>query len=186
MPGHSAGINPPYDPEQAQKLLAEAGYPGGQGFPFIDAWTWQGIKARADCLHSQWRDNLGVQVAWDVMDFSQFIDRVDSAPAHIVKTVWMPDYPDPDSVLRASPIRRRTHWRNETYDSLVDRARRVLDQGERLELYAQADRILVEEDVVVIPLTYMWSHYLVKPWVRKLPTSAINEWLWKDFVIEAH
>jgi len=53
-------------------------------------------------------------------------------------------------------------------------------------LYAQADRILVEEEVVVMPLTYMWSHILVKPWVRKFPASAINEWLWKDFIIETH
>jgi len=57
---------------------------------------------------------------------------------------------------------------------------------ERLELYAQADRILVEQQAVVMPLTYMWSHALVKPWVRKYPASAINEWLWKDFVIEPH
>ena len=149
------------------------------------AWTWQGIKNRAECLHEQWGENLGVEITWEVMDFTQFMESVDRAPVHIIQTVWMPDYPDPDSVLRASPIRRRTHWRNEAFDRLVEEARQVLDQEERLGLYTQADRILVEEQAVVIPLTYMWSHMLVKPWVRKLPTSAINEWLWKVFVIEA-
>jgi ABC-type oligopeptide transport system substrate-binding subunit len=186
MPGHSAAIGPPYDPEQARGLLAEAGYPGGRGFPFVDAWTWQGIKNRAEYLQAQWQDNLGIEIAWEVMEFSQFIERVDKEPMHMIQTVWMPDYPDPDSVLRASPVRRRAHWWNDTYNGLVEKARRVLDQGERLKFYAQADQILVEEEVVVIPLTYMWSHMLVKPWVRKLPTSAINEWLWKDFVIEPH
>jgi len=186
MPGHSAYIGLSYDPEQAQELLAEAGFPGGEGFPAIDALTWQGIKARADCLQEQWRNNLGVEIAWQVKDFSQFIESVDEAPVHMIQTVWMPDYPDPDSVLRASPIRRRTHWRNEEYNRLVEEARRVLDQEERMDLYSQADRLLVEEEAVVIPLTYMWSHLLVKPWVRKLPKSAINEWLWKDFVIEPH
>jgi ABC-type oligopeptide transport system substrate-binding subunit len=53
-------------------------------------------------------------------------------------------------------------------------------------LYAQADRLLVEKEAVVIPLTYMWSHMLVKPWVRKIPASTHNEWLWKDIVIESH
>jgi ABC-type oligopeptide transport system substrate-binding subunit/class 3 adenylate cyclase len=186
MPGHSAGIAPLYDPEQARGLLAQAGFPGGHGFPVVDAWTWQGIKNRAECLQEQWGENLGVEIAWEIMDFSQFIEKVDTAPVHMIQTVWMPDYPDPDSVLRASPIRRRTHWQNEAYDGLVEKARRVLDQEERLGLYAQADRILIEQQAVVIPLTYMWSHMLVKPWVRKLPTSAINEWLWKIFVIEAH
>jgi ABC-type oligopeptide transport system substrate-binding subunit/class 3 adenylate cyclase len=186
IPGHSEGIGQHYDPKQARRLLTEAGYPEGHGFPVVDAWTWQSIKSRAECLQEQWWDNLGVKINWKVMDFSQFIEGVDRTPVHIIKTVWMPDYPDPDSILRASPFRRRAHWQNEVYDRLVEKARRVLDQRERLELYAQADRILVEEEAVVIPLTYMWSHMLVKPWVRKLPKSAINEWLWKDFVIEAN
>jgi ABC-type oligopeptide transport system substrate-binding subunit/class 3 adenylate cyclase len=186
MPGHSADIGLPYDPGQAQELLAKAGFPGGEGFPAIDALTWQGIKARADYLQEQWRNNLGVEIAWEVKDFSQFIESVDETPVHMIQTVWMPDYPDPDSVLRASPIRRRTHWQHEKYDRLVEEARRVLDQEQRMDLYSKADRILVVEEAVIIPLTYMWSHLLVKPWVRKLPKSAINEWLWKNFVIEPH
>ena len=186
VPGHTKSFGQPYDPEKAQELLAEAGYPGGQGFPSIIAWTWQGIKNRAEFLQTQWMEILGIKIAWHVMDFSEFIHRVDREPSHIIQTVWMPDYPDPDSVLRASPIRRRAHWQNEAFERLVGKARRVLDQEERLTLYAQADRMMVEDDVVLIPLTYMWSHILIKPWVQKFPASAINEWLWKDFVIEPH
>jgi oligopeptide transport system substrate-binding protein len=186
VPGHSTSFGQPYDAEQAQELLAEAGYPGGKGFPSVNAWTWQGIKNRAEFLQAHWMEILGVQIAWDVMGFSEFIHRVDREPAHMIQTVWMPDYPDPDSVLRASPIRRRAHWQNDAFERLVEKARRVLDQENRMELYAQADKIMVEDEVVLIPLTYMWSHILVKPWVREFPVSAINEWLWKDFVIEPH
>jgi oligopeptide transport system substrate-binding protein len=186
VPGHAADISPPYDPELARQLLSEAGYPGGHTFPKVDAWTWQGIKNRADFLQDQWRDNLGVEINWNVMEFPVFIEKVDQAQMHIIQTAWMPDYPDPDSILRASPVRGRANWRDEAFETLVEKARRVLDQGERLKIYAKADRIMVQEQVVVMPLTYMWSHILVKPWVRKFPTSAINEWLWKDFIIEAH
>ena len=67
----------------------------------------------------------------------------------------------------------------------LEKARRVLDQEERLRLYSQADKILIEE-AAVIPLTYSWSHTLVKPWVRQFPALALNQWRWKNIIIEAH
>ena len=59
-----------------------------------------------------------------------------------------------------------------------------MDQEERMELYQQADRILVQE-APIMPLIYGRLHLLVKPWVRKYPTSAIEQRFWKDVVIEA-
>jgi len=186
VPGHSTNFGLPYNPEKAQETLAEAGYPGGQGFPRVKAWTWEGLRNRAEYLQAQWMEILGIDIAWEVMDFPRFIQGVDREAVNMIQTVWMPDYPDPDSVLRASPIRRRAHWQNRVFERLVEEARRAQDQSERLQLYAQADRMMVEDEVVLIPLTYMWSHILIKPWVRRFPASAINEWLWKDFVIEPH
>jgi oligopeptide transport system substrate-binding protein len=95
----------------------------------------------------------------------------------------MADYPDPDSFLRTGNIQQRTRWQNDSYDDLVEKARRVLEQYERLRLYEEADRILIDE-VVIIPLTYSWSHTLVKPWVRKFPASSLNQWLWKDILVD--
>ena len=80
--------------------------------------------------------------------------------------------------------RYETGWRNETYDRLVEEARRLTDQGERMKLYGQADRILVEE-AAIIPLYYGREHWLVKPWVSKYPLSPSRRF-WKDVVIEAH
>jgi ABC-type oligopeptide transport system substrate-binding subunit len=60
-----------------------------------------------------------------------------------------------------------------------------MNQVERLELYRQADRLLIEE-APVVPLTYERRHLLVKPWVSHYPTSAIQSAFWKDAVIEPH
>jgi len=77
------------------------------------------------------------------------------------------------------------NWRNEAYHGLVEEARSLIDQGERMKLYEQADSILVGESPV-IPLYYARRHLLVKPWVRKYPISPTTRRFWKDVIIEPH
>jgi ABC-type oligopeptide transport system substrate-binding subunit len=98
---------------------------------------------------------------------------------------WSADYPDPDTFLRTSEWRATGRWQNEVYDALVEGARRVMNQRERMRMYEQAERIMVEE-APVLPLIYMRSHLFVKPWVRKYPTSPQKLWFWKDVIIESH
>jgi ABC-type transport system substrate-binding protein len=82
-------------------------------------------------------------------------------------------------------VQQRTLWQDKTYDELVEMARRIPDQGKRLEYYAQADKILIES-AAIIPISYSWSHALVKPWVRNFPALALSQWHWKDLIIDAH
>jgi ABC-type oligopeptide transport system substrate-binding subunit len=60
-----------------------------------------------------------------------------------------------------------------------------MDQEERMRLYRQADRILVEE-APILPIGYHRSHRLVKPWVCRYPTSPMGSHFWKDVIIEPH
>ncbi|NOZ28314.1 MAG: AAA family ATPase [Chloroflexi bacterium] len=184
VPGHSSGIGLPYDPGLARQLLAEAGYPGGRGLPAVESLTGDDDAVR-EYLGAQWRENLGAEIKWETAEYGVLRDRVDREPPHMFILSWGAAYPDPDFFLRVSPARRDSRWRSETYDGLVEQARRVTDQKERMRLYRQADRILVEE-AVIMPLTYGRMHLLVKPWVRKFPTSAIRQWFWKDVIIEPH
>jgi len=185
MPGYSAGIGLPYDPERARQFLTEAGYPGGRSFPTVDSLVPHDREFLSEYLQAQWRESLGVEIPWESMEWSLFLDRQHRESPHIFLSGWLADYPDPDSLLRASPIRRHTGWQNAVYDGLVEEARRVMDQEERMKLYGQADRILVEE-AAIVPLTYERLHLLVKPWVRRYPTSPIKYWFWKDVIIEPH
>jgi ABC-type oligopeptide transport system substrate-binding subunit/tetratricopeptide (TPR) repeat protein len=184
MPGHSPGIGLPYDPELGRRLLAEAGFPGGRGFPIVHALTLTDIEPAFDHLQKQWHDNLGLEITWETMELAELDERILSNPPALFSLCWVADYPDPDSFLRVA-VQLHTRWRNEVFVDLVERARRVPDQGERMKLYGQADRILVEE-APIMPLGYEREHLLVKPWVRKYLTSALKLPFWKDVIIEPH
>jgi len=82
-------------------------------------------------------------------------------------------------------FRGYTGWQNEAYDTLVNKARQVLDQEERIRLYREADRVLIE-GAAIMPLAYFRTHLLVKPWVTRYPVSALRTVFWKDVIIEPH
>ena len=185
MPGHSPGIGLPYDPEEARRLLAEAGYPGGRGFPVVRAVTFRGIEATVEYLQAQWRENLGVEVPCQAVRFGEYGEWGGGEPPHISISAWQADYPDPDNFLRVGLQSACRGWRCEAYDRLVNEARRTIDQRERMGLYRQADRILIEQAPVIPWVHLRWS-LLVKPWVKRYPASAIRQWFWKDVIIEPH
>ena len=181
MPGHSPGIALPYDPEHARQLLSEAGFPGGRGFPTVElmATTDPASRLASEYLQAQLNDNLGIDTAWEPTEFETYVRRIEKDPPHLFLWGWVADYPDPDNFLRECNIPAKTCWQNEDYDRLVEQARRIMNQEQRMVLYRQADRILIEE-APIMPVCYYRMHLLVKPWVKRYPGS------WKDVVIEPH
>jgi ABC-type transport system substrate-binding protein len=187
MPGHSPDIGLPYDPEAARRILAEAGYPDGRGFPEIDCLARDdpGHDLACEYLQSLWLENLGIDVDWKLVEWGTFYDLFSERTPQLWMVGWYADYPDPDDFLRVPWWLRLGGWQNPAYDELVEGARRVLDQPERMRMYQQADRMLVEE-APLVPLCYGRYHMLVKPWVKELFTSSLKWWSWKDVILEPH
>jgi ABC-type oligopeptide transport system substrate-binding subunit len=182
--GHSAGIGLPHDPVEARRLLAEAGYPGGRGFPEVNLPTDHRRIRHGEYLQAQWRENLGIEITRDIMDWGALLDRLDNKPPHLFCIGETADYPDPDDFLRVRAT-FATRWMNQTYSGLVEKAGRTTDQGERTRTYQAADRLLIEE-ASIMPFAYGRCHLLVKPWVKRCPTSATKFWFWKDVIIDPH
>jgi ABC-type oligopeptide transport system substrate-binding subunit/DNA-binding SARP family transcriptional activator len=180
LPGHSPDIGLPYDPERARQLLTQAGYPDGQDFPAVLLQAHEGNREQAEFLQAQWLRYLNVNVEVIVLDWALFLKNLDST--HLLLSRWVADYPDPDNFLRVALSRRIGNW-DDTYQNLVETARHITDQSERMKLYTQADQILVEK-AAIMPLTYARSHILVKPWVNKLDKSPLDYWSCKDATIE--
>jgi oligopeptide transport system substrate-binding protein len=186
MPGYSDGISLPYNPESARKLFSEAGYPGGDGFPDITCLARDdpGHDLIAAYLQAQWREILGVEITWQLTEWGQFSDKNILEGVDLWMLAWAGDYPDPDNFLRVLWWKDPA-WQHDEFSSLLGSARQVMDQEERMSLYQQADRILAEE-VPILPLTYGRLHMLVKPWIKRLPTSPLRNWFWKDVIIADH
>jgi ABC-type oligopeptide transport system substrate-binding subunit len=185
MPGHSPGLGLAFDVGWATQLLSEAGFASGGEVPPVTLLASQGMEVEADYVRDQWRQCLGLDVDCEIVPGLALPTRLSHDAADAFLAAWQPDYPDPDSVLRASPLMTVTRWASAEYDELVERARQVTDQAERMKLYARADQLLVH-DASIVPLMYGRHHLLIKPWVRRYPVSAINLWFWKDVIIERH
>ena len=182
--GHSQGIGLPYDLERARKHLVEAGYPNGTGLPTIIILTPENFAAGFEFYASRWRNDLGLEVTCQVVEWIELQQSKWDNPLHHVEFhPWEADYPDADNFMRvfmsfASP------WRNRRYWELVEKARRITNQEERISLYREADRSLVEE-AVIVPMVYSRDHALVKPWVRN-SWAELRAYRWKDVVMEPH
>jgi oligopeptide transport system substrate-binding protein len=185
MPGHSPGIGLPYRPDRAGHLLAEAGFPGGCGFPTIEAMGLPRFLPHIQYLQVRWKEILGVELSWQFAEAETSWGWLLSDPPQMLAVGWLADYPDPDSFLRASTIPWCIGWGNKDCERLVEAARRVTDQPERMNLYGQAEKILLEE-ARIVPLTYIPSYRLVKPWVSRYTISAMGTQPWKDVIIEPH
>jgi oligopeptide transport system substrate-binding protein len=166
--------------------LAEAGYPGGRGFPTIDAYSSAGDNfAAAKYLHEWWHENLGVSIESKMISYDEYERLVHSDRPYLYHIGWVADYPDPDNFLCMALHQSEYTWHDDQYESLLETARRISDQSERLKLYQAADRLLINE-AGIIPLLYDSFHLLIKPWVKRHPVSPLSCNYWKDVIIEPH
>jgi ABC-type oligopeptide transport system substrate-binding subunit/DNA-binding SARP family transcriptional activator len=192
MPGHVADIGLPYNPEQARWLLAAAGYAdhGGRTFPPVELlhWGWGSGYDRAVTrdLVVQWRRNLAVEIRLvEPPEFDAFEKWTKGDRPHMYYRGWSAEYPDPDNVLRLFFSDHRAGWHHQDYFQLVEKARRLTDQAQRMALYRQAELILVQE-APIIPLFYPRFLVLVKPWIRGFLLSPAGQETWQNVIIEPH
>jgi ABC-type transport system substrate-binding protein len=189
LPGHSPDIGLPYDPQEAQRIMATAGFPQGRGFPAVSLLLGtvgleKGDELVFDLLQEMWKRNLGVtiQKCWHdsaTMDFDA------SQDIHLFFTGWFADFPDPASFLQTNFLIDQTHWHNPIFEALIEEGRRTLDQVRRVELYRQADRVLTEE-ACVLPLFYGHIYQLIQPWVHEPTGSSMYSSQWKDITLMPH
>jgi oligopeptide transport system substrate-binding protein len=152
-----------YDPDLARRLLAEAGYPGGKGFPsfeyLFDASSGVGnIHAQIGVeLQQMWRRQLGVGVELKPMEKKVYLAAQVRLDYDASRSTWIGDYNDPNTFLdlfRSDNGNNRTGWKNARYDGLMHEANMQTDLKRRAALLREAETILVRDELPIVPLYF--------------------------------
>lgn len=187
--GYTAGTHLPFDPEEARRLLAEAGYPGGKGFPVTELLynTSESHQKIAVAIQQMWYEHLNINIRLSNQDWKVFLNSVDVGDYGIARAGWIGDYVDPNTFLDlwvTNGGNNRTGWSNPRYDELVLRlAPAAGDSKARHTLLQEAEAILMEE-MPALPLYVYTSKALVHPSVRGAPPNLLNHVLFKNVRLE--
>ncbi len=153
--------------EKARELLAEAGYPNGEGFPVVEYLynTNDAHKAVAEALQNMWEEQLGVTVTLNNQEWAAFLQTRKDGDYSISRNGWISDYNDPISFLDmwvTGGGNNDAQYSNAEYDNLISQAKATSDAAERMKLLHQAEDILVGQDYVVDPLYFYTQKYMLR------------------------
>jgi oligopeptide transport system substrate-binding protein len=191
-PGLAGYIPPagvPLDFAAARALLAEAGYPGGQGLPPLELLFNNSGNHRiiAEAVQDMWRRELGLDIRLVNMEGSALLAQRRTLDYQILRSDWAADFLDPTSfldVFTSDSSNNHTGWKNARYDSLLRQARLTLDPAARLAVLRQAEEILLE-DLPIIPVYFYTTVRLVHPAVRGWHPTPLDRHPYKHVWLDA-
>jgi oligopeptide transport system substrate-binding protein len=161
-----AGIG--YDPAQARAWLAAAGYPDGKGFPRV-AVMYNASQQHAGIaveIQAMWQRELNVSVELRQVEWTAYLQALDSLDYDIARSSWVGDYPDPYTFLGCFTTgfgNNRTGWSNADYDALLGAAGRETDPAKRFALLRDAEKILVHDEPPLTPIFFYVGMLLYDP-----------------------
>ncbi|HOY68860.1 MAG TPA: ABC transporter substrate-binding protein [Candidatus Ozemobacteraceae bacterium] len=170
-----------YDLARARALLAEAGYPAGKGFPEIT------LQVNRDEIHVRTAEfvlanlrDIGISCRMKEVDFPEHLAAVQSGQTPFFRMGFTVDYPDPDNFLYSlfhssniGPAGNYSRYANARVDELLERARFEIDPKERIQLYQQAEQIIVDDAPWVFVFHYT-THGIWQPTVRGMKITPMG------------
>ncbi|HRV94667.1 MAG TPA: ABC transporter substrate-binding protein, partial [Anaerolineae bacterium] len=176
---------------EAQALVADAGYPEGEGLEVVLGHNTAESHAQiAQAVQAMWQEAFPkAQITIENQEWAVYMDTLDpTAPdenkPNIYRLGWCTDYPDANNwlneVFNSKSAQNYAKFFNDDFDALVLDAAFETDSDKRKEMYAEAEKLLVDDNVVIAPIYYYTSIRMFKPWVTPVlsPVSGdpIAEW----------
>mgnify|MGYP002673849809 FL=1 len=151
------------DLEEAKQLLADAGYPDGEGFPSISYTTNDAgyHKVVAEYLQQAWAQ-LGIDLQVDIVEWASFTPMRRNGDFDVARNGWVGDYSDPSNMLDlfySTNGNNDGKFNNADFDAAIELSRTTLDSAERSKALHTAEDVLMEE-TGCIPVAYYNDFWL--------------------------
>lgn len=176
--GYTAEARQLHDPEMARRLLAEAGFDGGRGFPkFEIQMNTDAVNARVfEAIQGMWKRELGVETTLVSLDFRAYLENQRTVAYQITRSRWVGDYNDPNTFLDMFVTdggNNQTGWSNAGYDRAIMEAASATDRVVRFSAFRRAEKILLDE-APIAPVVFGARTYLISPEVQGWPSSLLG------------
>lgn len=165
-PPHGAS----FDPAEAKRLLAEAGFPDGNGFPRLKLLiaSRETAATLATAVQAMWKKHLGVEIEIENKEWTAYLIATQSLEYDIVFGGWIGDFIDPLTFLEMwapNNGNNNTGWKSAPFQAKLDESFRLADPAARYKLLYEAEEILLQ-DVPVTPVAWWAKNYLLSPAVK--------------------
>ena len=174
VPPNTAGYNSTgragTDFAVARQLLADAGFPGGRGFPKVEIQFSPPVldPKAVEAIQEMWRRELGIDVGIAQLEYRVQIDNQHLLAFQISASRWIGDYNDPSTftdLMTSQSGNNDTGWKNPAYDRLVESAAGERDEAARFALLQKAENLLLDE-APIASLFFGTRTYLIRPEVK--------------------
>lgn len=167
LPGYEPAKAGGFDPAAARKLLADAGFPDGKGFPKIEIlYNTQDVhKKIAAAVQEMWREHLHIESDLRNVEWKIYLDMQNRMEFDVIRRAWIADYNDPNTFLdmfTSANGNNNTGFANEAYDKLVGTAAKELDPAKRMKLLHDAEAVLMDE-LPIVPIYFYVTKNMWKP-----------------------
>ncbi|HTB81735.1 MAG TPA: peptide ABC transporter substrate-binding protein [Opitutaceae bacterium] len=174
--------------DDARRLLAEAGYPDGHGFPPLELFynTSEGHRAIAEAIQQMWKKNLNIDVSLRNEEWKVYLDAQLTGNYQLARAGWIADYVDPNAFLdlwETGNANNQTNWGSADYDRLLAASRATRTEEERYAIYQKMDAILADE-LPIIPIYYYTRVHLMNPKIKGLWPTLLDIHPWQYIDIE--
>jgi oligopeptide transport system substrate-binding protein len=176
-----------FDPEKARALLAEAGYPNGEGFPVYSMLISRpAARAGAEAVQAMWLKYLNIRVNIQNMDWGSYNSAQQSLNFDLSSAGWVGDYLDPTTFLNMwtkGNGNNNSGWSSPQYETLLREAALKSDPAERLEIFKKAEALLMDEQPI-LPIAFYTRNYLLRPEVKGWNPLLLDNHPWAAIRLE--